>query len=511
MPRVWTPRSILGRAGLRTVLAVVAVLAVLLPVIGTRWLGETLAAPPSVRDQEVVPAAAGPSAEHAAFADDPAVTARAAGSVLVLSYHDVAPESDGRFTISAATFAEHLAVLRAAGFTSISAQTLLAARTDPSVLPDRPVMITFDDGTGGVWRYADPLLEQYGFRGVAFVITGRVGQHYPYYLTWDELTAMRETGRWDIESHTAAGHDRHDVGEGRSWPFLINRLVQADGSLESPEQARARLAADADAAIAALELHGHGRPSLFAFPFSASLTPSNDPAVALAGRQILADRYELLFTNDSARRWATAADLASGFVPRVGADTDTAQELFDTIVTGLPAPTPADVDPLDPAGWTDDDGAPPSTAPDAPLAVGPDGVVLRARDESGTTAWLHRDRTADWRDYTVTGDWTVQRGGYSALLLREGSAGALRISVGRSSMKISTADGAELATARFPDAATHRVSATLTGTELRVEVDGRPLPRVTVPEPGPVGGGIGLRVGAAPSETTVRGLQVSPP
>ncbi|MEU6701384.1 hypothetical protein [Pseudonocardia sp. NPDC046786] len=45
----------------------------------------------------------------------------------------------------------------------------------------------------------------------------------------------------------------------------------------------------------------------------------------------------------------------------------------------------------------------------------------------------------------------VRRGGYSALLLREGSAGALRITVGHSGMEVSTADGTELAATRFPD------------------------------------------------------------
>lgn len=87
--------------------------------------------------------------------------------MLVLSYQEIAPDPQGEFTIAPEVFAEHLVMLRAAGFTSISAQTLLDARTDRSVLPERAVMITFDDGTGGVRRYADPLLEQYGFRGVA--------------------------------------------------------------------------------------------------------------------------------------------------------------------------------------------------------------------------------------------------------------------------------------------------------------------------------------------------------
>ncbi|BBG03595.1 MULTISPECIES: polysaccharide deacetylase family protein [Pseudonocardia] len=199
-------------------------------------------------------------------------------------------------------FAEQLAMLRAAGFTSVSAQTLLDARTDPSVPPERPVTITFDDGTGGVWRYADPLLEQYGFRGVAFAITGRVGEHYPYYLTWDELTAMRETG-------PVGPREPH---RSRSRPARRRRR----GSPAVPDQPAGHRGRHTGDPGTGPRPHHHRRrhrdrhartarartPALFAYPFSASLTPSDDPALAQAGRDILAARYELLFTNDSARR-----------------------------------------------------------------------------------------------------------------------------------------------------------------------------------------------------------------
>ena len=42
----------------------------------------------------------------------------------------------------------------------------------------------------------------------AFIITGFVGTHAPYYMTWDQITELQNSGRWDIEAHTHLGHVR---------------------------------------------------------------------------------------------------------------------------------------------------------------------------------------------------------------------------------------------------------------------------------------------------------------
>ncbi|MGH3803748.1 MAG: polysaccharide deacetylase family protein, partial [Pseudonocardiaceae bacterium] len=190
------------------------VLALAAPVAVTFWLNDISHRIRPVREQHstYIGALFPSDADHyRAFAT------RRQASILVLSYHDVRPADEVStradrdvdiYTITPEEFGTQLQMLREAGFESISAETLLSSRQHPAVLPARPLMITFDDGTSGVWRYADPLLKQYGFRGVAFSITGRVDTRYPYYLTWDELIALRETGRWDIESHTHQGHDR---------------------------------------------------------------------------------------------------------------------------------------------------------------------------------------------------------------------------------------------------------------------------------------------------------------
>ncbi len=344
-------------------LLLACVIALTAPITAAAWTKDVMHSFQPVRDKTTVnlsrvadDAQNVNQAAYQAFAADP----RRHNSVLVLTYHDVRPadpitgpdqtEQD-RYTLTPEEFGAQLQMLQAAGFESVSTATLLRARQDPSVLPARPVMITFDDGTSGIWRYADPLLAQFGFRGVAFVITGRVDTRYPYYLTWDEVAALQDTDRWDIESHTHLGHDRVPVGAGPPAPFLINRIELSPGRLETLPEAQARVTADADQALAQFADHGLPRPQLFAYPFSAEKTPTNDLQFAESSREILAQRYPMLMTNLGAPHWASPADLTAGFVPRMEVTTPTDPRLlFDRILSGLPAGPPTGATPISAIG-----------------------------------------------------------------------------------------------------------------------------------------------------------------
>lgn len=49
-------------------------------------------------------------------------------------------------------------------------------------LPDKPVLLTFDDGYEDIVEHALPVLRRYGFGAAVFIVTGRVGGTN----TWDE-------------------------------------------------------------------------------------------------------------------------------------------------------------------------------------------------------------------------------------------------------------------------------------------------------------------------------------
>ena len=164
----------------------------------------------NVGDQHPVPAPQFTDAQQARFAssaeqagDAPAGTG---AEPVVLTYHDISPDAHGSdYVVSPKRFAAEMKMLHRAGYHTLGAADVLRYRQGGDV-PPRSVVITFDDGTKGLWTYADPVLERYGFSAISFLITGRVGTHQPYYLTWPEVSRMQASGRWDFESHTHALH-----------------------------------------------------------------------------------------------------------------------------------------------------------------------------------------------------------------------------------------------------------------------------------------------------------------
>lgn len=220
--------------------------------------------------------------------------------VLVLCYHDLAARPHNRYTVTPAAFAAQMKGLREAGFHTIDASQF--ARFDsgePIALPSRPVLITFDDGAKGTWIYADRILARLSFEATVFLITADVSHHQPYYLDWSEVEAMQRSGRWSFGSHTANGHGLvASDNSGDRGPFLTNRIwLEAHDRLETLDEYRHRVSQDIDRSIAEIRAHGLPRPQLFAFPFSATVEPTNDPAIGPLLGHILDRRFSALLDN----------------------------------------------------------------------------------------------------------------------------------------------------------------------------------------------------------------------
>lgn len=97
-------------------------------------------------------------------------------AVPILMYHEVAdrPATASRLAVPPVAFAAQLAQLQADGRTAITMSALAAALAGRGSLPERPVVLTFDDGFADFHECALPLLQQYGFTATVFVTTGWV-------------------------------------------------------------------------------------------------------------------------------------------------------------------------------------------------------------------------------------------------------------------------------------------------------------------------------------------------
>lgn len=121
----------------------------------------------------------------------------------ILMYHALEPASDGRFTVRLDEFLRTLDALRAWGFETVLPADLVGG---DAALPDRPVMLTFDDAYRSHWEVVAPAMQERGMRGVFCVPTSypdHPGAPVPS-LTWSEVSALSASG------HEIAGHgDSH--------------------------------------------------------------------------------------------------------------------------------------------------------------------------------------------------------------------------------------------------------------------------------------------------------------
>jgi peptidoglycan/xylan/chitin deacetylase (PgdA/CDA1 family) len=90
-------------------------------------------------------------------------------------------------------------------------------------VPDKAVVLTFDDGRGSVWSVGGPLLRRYGMKGIVFLVPGRMREDGGLGPTWDDV----ETKRVHAEEVLA-----REKGEGAflSWPETL--ALSASGLFE---------------------------------------------------------------------------------------------------------------------------------------------------------------------------------------------------------------------------------------------------------------------------------------
>lgn len=165
----------------------------------------------------------------------PAAAETYSAQVPILMYHNLAQEGSGSDTISVQRFEEHLAALQDAGYTTITFQDLLAYVEQGTELPEKPVLLTFDDGYESNYTLAYPLLQQYQMKATIFVIgvsMGKdtykdTGQAMIPHFTQEQAAEMEASGFVTIESH---GYDIHEVQGRDPEPIRVGILPREDES-----------------------------------------------------------------------------------------------------------------------------------------------------------------------------------------------------------------------------------------------------------------------------------------
>ncbi|HKJ27132.1 MAG TPA: polysaccharide deacetylase family protein [Anaerolineales bacterium] len=117
----------------------------------------------------------------------------------ILMYHDIDPEKVSRYNTPPEVFIQQMQALADWGYQTITAEQLTQAITEGAPLPERPVILTFDDGHYKVYEYAYPIMKEHGFFGVAYIVANRLQAHG--FMGEPQLTEMAAAG-WEIGSHS---------------------------------------------------------------------------------------------------------------------------------------------------------------------------------------------------------------------------------------------------------------------------------------------------------------------
>ena len=194
------------------------------------------------------------------------------GVVPVLVYHGIAPQpSTGDvYSIGQAEFARHMAMLDRNGFNAISIEQYAAfVAGDVEGLPNRPILITFDDGRLDSFQGADAVLKRHDMRATMFAITANAVTAKPGYLNWPQLREMAAGGRWDVQFHAHAGHVRIATGpRGQTGPYYAN-LLYRNGIRERFSAFKRRVTSDIQLGLQLMENEIPSfEPVAFAVPFS---------------------------------------------------------------------------------------------------------------------------------------------------------------------------------------------------------------------------------------------------
>lgn len=209
--------------------------------------------------------------------------------VPVLMWHNLAEESSGDMTISVDTFRAQIEALHEAGFKTVSLQQLYDYVHFGTELPEKPIVLTFDDGYFSNYEYAYPILREYGMQATIFAIGVSVGKDTykdtdhamtPHFGA-DEAREMVDSGLISVQSHTFDMHQWPPFEDGNAQ--VRETLLPFDGEADADYEA----AVEADFAESRELLESiTGQPvNALAFPEGAYVTLTQD-ALRSAGAEL---------------------------------------------------------------------------------------------------------------------------------------------------------------------------------------------------------------------------------
>lgn len=263
-----------------------------------------------------------------------------ANHVLILAYHDVQDrDPDQRFiAVHTHHLAQHFAWLRENDYAPVSVEQILQARSGGPSLPEKAVLLTFDDGYASFRERVLPLLQAYGWPAVlapvgvwadtppdqAINFGGQMVKR-DHFLNWQAIRDIHASGLVEIASHSNNLHFGVPANpQGNTQPAAATRLYDPTTSRYEDDQAyRQRITADAQAITRKISAATGQRPRVWIWPYG----EANGEAIRVLKEQ----GYELIMTLD----WGLANIQKPDSMPRLLVSDDPDLPAFSNTVLAM--------------------------------------------------------------------------------------------------------------------------------------------------------------------------------
>lgn len=216
--------------------------------------------------------------------------------LVVIYYHDVVKLGEGYSyqRIEEEKFEQQMRFLTEQGYHSILFEDL------GNPLPEKPIMITFDDAFRSVYETAVPIMKKYGMKGNVFLPTKYVEEGHPHFMTWNMIKELYDEKFFDVAAHT---HSHVDIRT-LSYEMMKNELETSNSLI------RNRIGKEADC---------------FCMPYGTYNASSiRDLRKAYSYRFLFACYYGGI----------NEKKLKKGILPRIGISNDDTMEVFANKLSG---------------------------------------------------------------------------------------------------------------------------------------------------------------------------------
>jgi len=203
----------------------------------------------------------------------------------VIGYHEIISSSQAlipEYAVSPEQFSNQIAWLKNHNYRFVNVDEVLKARREGKKLPQKSVLITFDDGYRSVYDNAFPILKAYQVPAVIALVGSWLvpeeNQNVDFdhksiprnlFFSWDQLHEMVNSGLIEIGSHTFGLHDGIPANpQGNMEPAVTTRIFDSKTqSYENDDHYKNRIYNDLEKNNELLRFHGFKSPRVMVWPY----------------------------------------------------------------------------------------------------------------------------------------------------------------------------------------------------------------------------------------------------